>query len=222
MNLGTSQDEPLRIDAVPDPPGEIGLPIWPGKRGPAVIRGVWQRDLDIDIEVLRGRSPKIGIGLMKPGEYAGLGVVEFPNRAAVAGLRYVSIAIPDGSAPGAPHIAAWRAIAPRVHAALGAGVRVLIHCRRSRLNRLRRADALNSKIEPFWCRQIGQRECLPFWHGKLVRKRVILLRHALELMILICDAIYKKRNSAGVDCSHKGGKGLIAVSSEVSLPAHHE
>ena len=31
-------------------------------------------------------------------------------------------------------------------------------------------EQMHLLIESFWHRQIGRRECLPFWHGNLVRK----------------------------------------------------
>lgn len=78
MEVRISESEPLRIDVVPAPLGQLGLTICLGKQGSTVTHGIWQRDIDADFEVIRAWSPDIVIGLMGDFEYDFLKVATLP------------------------------------------------------------------------------------------------------------------------------------------------
>jgi ADP-ribosyl-[dinitrogen reductase] hydrolase len=55
--------DPLRIDCVATTitPGTIGMTLCPGRKGPSVAVGAWDRDLGTDLEAVRTWNPDIVI-----------------------------------------------------------------------------------------------------------------------------------------------------------------
>jgi ADP-ribosyl-[dinitrogen reductase] hydrolase len=131
----TSRSHPLRIDAVsvPNCGGEIGMTLCPGRRDRLSAEGAWERDLNLDLEVIAAWQPAFFVTLIEGHEFDLLGVPEFSqslrewtSRSACGWLR---LPIPDAGIPDARFEAAWCENGARLRAALRAGRRVLLHCR---------------------------------------------------------------------------------------------
>ena len=129
MEVRTSDSEPLRIDVVPCPPGQLGLTICPGKQGPTVTHGIWHRDLNADLAVVRAWSPDLVVSLMEDNEYDLLNVTTLPSRAWKLGVRYEVIPIKDGDVPDMSALDQWNSRRAEIHPYLNASGRILIHCR---------------------------------------------------------------------------------------------
>lgn len=96
----------FRIDEAAAPPGRLGLCRLPD---PA------------DFAAIRAWRPDAALTLISDGELARL-----PGFGAGFGCDWVHLPIPDFGTPGE---ADWAALAPRLHALLDGGGRLLVHCR---------------------------------------------------------------------------------------------
>jgi hypothetical protein len=127
----TSVSHPLQIDCVTPPgtTGTIGMTLCPGRKGTSVAGGSWDRDLGLDLQVVRAWRPDIAIALLEDFEYGLLGIPHFRESVLAAGLPWVFLHIVDGGAPDAAFERAWLERGPSVRAILRRGGRVLLHCR---------------------------------------------------------------------------------------------
>jgi protein tyrosine phosphatase (PTP) superfamily phosphohydrolase (DUF442 family) len=127
----TSVTDPLQIQSVEvlETGGLIGMTICPGRKGPSLAGGSWDRDLSLDLEVVRAWQPEIVLALLEDHEYAFLGIPHFRAAVLRAGLPWVFAPIVDGGIPSADFRETWTSLGPQVRAILQRGGRVLIHCR---------------------------------------------------------------------------------------------
>ena len=90
MIHATSESHPIRVDVVPDPalPGRLGLTLAPGKRVVGTVTpSSWERDLETDLGDLRQRfGSDVLLSLLRPYEYAYLGIRELGDRARRHGM----------------------------------------------------------------------------------------------------------------------------------------
>lgn len=130
-SMHTSVTDPLQIDQVVagPTPGVIGMTMCPGRHGLSLAVGSWDRDLAMDLEVVRGWLPDIAISLLEDCEYPLLAVPEFKTAVAAAELPWVYAPIRDGGIPHEAFARTWGDLGPRVRNILRQGGRVLIHCR---------------------------------------------------------------------------------------------
>ena len=130
MNM-TSLTHPLHIASLRVPGGrrgEIGMTLCPGKVGRSTLAGVWQRDLALDLEVIRAWGCKHLITLMEPGEMAAFQVADLPERLP-PGIRHHLLPIPDGGVPDDAWERRWAEVGRSLRCDLYLGDRIVIHCR---------------------------------------------------------------------------------------------
>jgi len=127
----TSLTDPLQIQSVEvdKTSGVIGMTICPGRKGNSMAGGSWDRDLALDLEVVRCWQPDIVIALLEEHEYSALGIPTFCGDVADAALPWVFLPIVDGGIPNAAFVEAWRTVGPHIRNILRRGGRVLVHCR---------------------------------------------------------------------------------------------
>lgn len=126
----TSETDPLNI-AVVDVPGcggQIGLTLCPGRRDRIGFYG-WDRDLDVDLDVIRAWNPTVVVTLIEEQEFALLGVPTFREALQRHGLHWMHLPIRDGDVPGPEFEAAWARDGAILRRHLRNGERILIHCR---------------------------------------------------------------------------------------------
>jgi protein-tyrosine phosphatase len=126
----TSEKHPLQIDSVsvPGRSGLLGMTLCPGKKDPYARFGVWDRDLQADLDVVRGWGASAVVTLIEDFEFGLLGVPGFGAKVSAA-FRWLWLPIPDGGVPDDDFEARWSSAGPELHGRLAAGERVLIHCR---------------------------------------------------------------------------------------------
>jgi Swiss Army Knife protein, DSP-PTPase phosphatase domain len=126
--MKTSLTDPLRIAAVspPDMLGRIGLTLCPGKKDPGRD---WDRDLDIDLAVVREWGAEIVVTLVERHELDLLDVALLPQAVARHGMRWVHLPIRDAWVPDGQFEARWLANGPQLRRVLRRGSSILIHCR---------------------------------------------------------------------------------------------
>lgn len=128
--MRTSETDPLHIDTVayPGGPGRIGLTSCPGKRSPGGIAGVWERDLDRDLDVIRDWPASTVITLLEDDEFRRLEVEGLPDAVRARGMVWCHFPIVDCAAPDERFVSAWREAGPGLHRRLADGENILIHC----------------------------------------------------------------------------------------------
>jgi ADP-ribosylglycohydrolase len=135
----SSRTDPLRIDTIElAHGGKIGITFCPGKKQPFADTGVWNRNLDTDLEAMKAWGATHLVTLIPPWEFVELDVIALPKRAKAHGLIWHDAPILDGHAPdilpkgfslGEWFEGKWPLILPQLHAALDRGEGVVVHCK---------------------------------------------------------------------------------------------
>jgi len=129
MRSRTSESHPLKIAEVPAGAGVIGVTLCPGKKGESWSGFRWQRDLQADLKVIRAWGATAMATLIEPREFRDLAVEALPGAAAAAGIEWHHLPITDVSPPDRRFDLRWHYAWPRLHAHVGSGGRVLVHCK---------------------------------------------------------------------------------------------
>lgn len=127
--IRTSQTHPIRVDAVPVRNGFLGLTFCPGKHGDSLNGGPWARDLDTDLPALRDWGTGLILTLIESHEFRLLRIPDLGARVAAQGMDWAHLPIRDMDVPAAPFRSGWPAVRADLLSRLGAGERVVVHCR---------------------------------------------------------------------------------------------
>ena len=120
---------PLRIDCLSIGNGQIGLTFCPGKKGDSVFGEAWDRDLNIDIEVIRAWGANAVLSLIEDHEFKSLSVPGLGRAVEASGMEWYHFPIRDVSVPTPESMDQWHNLSPRLHEVVDKGGRLLIHCR---------------------------------------------------------------------------------------------
>jgi protein-tyrosine phosphatase len=127
----TSKTHPIRVDFLRSDPalgsGRIGMTLAPGKNGPGAAC-IWERDLDADLDRLVGKyDARVLVSLLRPTEYALLGIDDLADRAAAHQLEFRKYPITDA---GVPSSVTWAAkLVQEILERVRSGDTVVVHCR---------------------------------------------------------------------------------------------
>lgn len=127
--LRTSTSHPLRIDSLSVGNGHLGLTLCPGKKGDSVFGAGWDRDLDVDLDVIKAWGAKAVLTLIEDSEFDLLSVTSLGDAAKARGIDWHHFPIPDLGVPTPQAMTRWRELSPCLHRILENGGRVLVHCR---------------------------------------------------------------------------------------------
>ena len=127
----TSENDPLRIAPVNpgDGRGRIGITLCPGKTDPSAMLGPVARDLDADLDVIRGWGTTAVVCLITKEEMEYLGVGDLEEGVRDRHMEWWHAPIPDGMPPGSEFEGAWRTAGEAVRDRLRLGFDVLVHCK---------------------------------------------------------------------------------------------
>ena len=128
----TSLSHPLRIAelSVQGFTGMIGITICPGKKGYSVYaRQKWSRDLNSDMEVIRGWGAGAVVTLLEDHEFDLLHVRQLPDSVRERGMLWLHLPIQDVAPPDERFTTVWIEAALTLFELLHAGRNLLIHCR---------------------------------------------------------------------------------------------
>jgi ADP-ribosyl-[dinitrogen reductase] hydrolase len=127
----TSITSPLRIDAVRvnGTGGFIGMTLCPGKKDKGILTGPWDRDLGMDLEVIRLWGAEALVCLVEDFELEFLHVPDLPEQTAAFGIRWYHLPIVDLCAPDDDFEAAWERAGGELRRILQDGGSIVIHCR---------------------------------------------------------------------------------------------
>lgn len=131
MRVRTSRTDPLIINTVQVPgcDGVIGITFCPGKKDGHSRSGIWDRDLDADMMVVKLWQTTSLVTLMEDHEFDLLAVRQLPFKALEYGLTWFHLPIRDVSIPDFRFHERWPGIGLRLMGALADGGRVAVHCR---------------------------------------------------------------------------------------------
>ena len=126
--MKTSFSDPLHIATIsaPNVAGVIGMTLCPGKKDPGRD---WDRDLDIDLDAIRGWGAQIVVTLVEDHEFDLLDVRRLPEAVKRRRMKWVHLPIRDVSVPEAKFEAAWATAGLELRDCLQRGGSILIHCR---------------------------------------------------------------------------------------------
>lgn len=129
--LRTSQTHPLRIDEVQagHAGGIVGITFCPGKQGDSYTGAPWARDLDIDLDAIARWGARAVVTLIEDHEFEMLGVPGLGSAVRERGIEWHHLPIVDVQPPDARFESGWATSGPRLLELLGAGEKVLVHCR---------------------------------------------------------------------------------------------
>jgi hypothetical protein len=91
-NGRTSISHPLIIDTLPFHNGALGLTFCPGKKQAYAMTGAWNRDIDLDQNVVEAWGATTVISLLEEFEYDELQVPELPGKFATR-FRWLDLPI---------------------------------------------------------------------------------------------------------------------------------
>ena len=129
MRLRTSDTNPLRVDFLSAEAlkgsGRIGLTFAPGKKD---LPGLWDRDLDADLDRLRGYyHADVLVCLLESHEFTLLRIPDLLPTAKQRGIELIWHPIRDVSVP--KRMDEFVAVVEKILAFLNEGQTVVIHCR---------------------------------------------------------------------------------------------
>lgn len=109
--------------------GRIGVTFCPGKHQQFSMTGIWQRDLDLDLNAIVRWGATHLLTLVERRELSDLGVAHLPEAASMRGLQWHHFPIIDGTVPGAASEERWAALSATLLFALARGELVVVHCK---------------------------------------------------------------------------------------------
>ena len=125
----TSISDPLQIAELPLGNGFLGITFCPGKKGESIFGAAWDRDLDLDLSVIKAWGARVVLSLIEDHEFEMLGVPRLGDAVNTTGIEWVHFPVRDLSVPRLEDMDRWRSISPKLHRILENGGRILVHCR---------------------------------------------------------------------------------------------
>jgi ADP-ribosyl-[dinitrogen reductase] hydrolase len=125
----TSITHPLRIDDLPLGNGRLGITFCPGKKGDSVFGAAWDRDLDLDMDAIKGWGANAVLSLIEDHEFERLGVPKLGEAVNARGIDWFHFPVRDLDTPTDDAMEGWTALSARLHGILERGGRIVVHCR---------------------------------------------------------------------------------------------
>jgi ADP-ribosyl-[dinitrogen reductase] hydrolase len=125
----TSITHPLRIDDLPLGNGRLGITFCPGKKGDSVFGAAWDRDLELDMDAIKGWGANAVLSLIEDYEFEMLGVPKLGAAVKARGIDWFHFPVRDLDTPTDDAMDIWAALSAELHGTLERGGRVVVHCR---------------------------------------------------------------------------------------------
>lgn len=131
MSVLTSLNNPLKIAAVniPGSQGLIGMTLCPGKHQRNALSGHFQRDLQLDLDVIKCWGASAVVSLMSDEELASLQVETLGAEVEAREMHWFQLPLTDQALPGEMFERQWVYAGLLLRTLLRQGQRILIHCR---------------------------------------------------------------------------------------------
>lgn len=127
----TSLNNPLIITSVevPNGQGHIGMTICPGKHQQNALSGQFQRDLALDLDLIKSWGASAVVSLMTDEELASLHVETLGTEVEARDMHWFQLPIIDQAMPDELFERRWVYAGLRLRTLLRSGKRILVHCR---------------------------------------------------------------------------------------------
>ena len=125
----TSITHPLRIDPLPIGNGELGITLCPGKKASSAFGVPWDRDLDVDLDVIKDWGATAVVTLIEDHEFELLSVRSLERSVEARDIDWHHFPIRDAGVPKPEAMARWHALSQKLHKVMESGGRVVVHCR---------------------------------------------------------------------------------------------
>jgi protein-tyrosine phosphatase len=127
----TSETHPLQIAEVRASPshGRIGITFCPGKHDRYASTGVWQRNLDLDVNAIEVWDAKLVLTLVESAELVALKVPNLGKEIQSRGIEWRHMPIADFSVPTETFEKQWLTQGFEIRQMLRNGDDVLVHCK---------------------------------------------------------------------------------------------
>ena len=126
-----SHNSPLQLGQLPVGPrlGTVGFTLCPGKKQAQSVSGIWQRDMDIDLDAIQRWGAVAVLTLMPLDELRAVQADGIGDACETRGMDWHHLPITDVDVPDAAFEAAWCYAGLRLRHQLRLGHKVLVHCR---------------------------------------------------------------------------------------------
>ncbi|MGP8304903.1 cyclin-dependent kinase inhibitor 3 family protein [Vibrio sp. YIC-376] len=127
----TSHTHPLQIAEVKahSKYGRIGITFCPGKHDRLAITGIWERNLDVDLDTIKAWGAHTVVTLLESSEMFELKVLKLGEEVTRRGMSWCHLPIADYSIPNAEFEKNWLTEGKQIRQLLRQGESVLIHCK---------------------------------------------------------------------------------------------
>lgn len=127
----TSMDSPLYIDVIvlPDTRGQIGMTFCPGKKDHGYSGIAYDRDLNVDLDVIAGWGAEAVVTLLEEFEMELLWITALPDHLQKRGIEWHHLPIRDVDIPDSLFEDKWLDSGQRLKSILSRGGKILLHCR---------------------------------------------------------------------------------------------
>ena len=127
----TSVSHPLRIAQVScgHGRGRIGITFCPGKRQRDAITGVWERDVDVDLNTVALWGASAVLTLIEDHELRALGVEQLGDAVRERHMDWFHLPVRDVSIPDANFEEQWTVVGQNLRSRLRQGFDILVHCK---------------------------------------------------------------------------------------------
>lgn len=131
MTLMNSLNNPLMIATieVPDSKGLIGMTICPGKHQKNALSGQFQRDLYLDLDLIKSWGASAVVSLMTDEELTSLKVEKLGIEVEARSMLWFQLPIIDQALPDEAFERSWVYAGLRLRTLLREGKHILVHCR---------------------------------------------------------------------------------------------
>lgn len=129
--IRTSHTHPLKIVEVRanENFGFIGITFCPGKYDRYAVTGIWERDLQADLDIIEAWNASIVLTLMESDELRMLKVTELGQEVTKRGMHWIHLPIKDFSVPDQQFEARWLEEGKIIRNRLRAKENILVHCK---------------------------------------------------------------------------------------------
>jgi len=129
--IRTSHTHPLKIAEVRanESFGFIGITFCPGKFDRYAVTGIWERDLQADLDIIESWNARIVLTLMEAEELRTLKVTELGQEVTKRGMDWIHLPIRDFSVPDQQFETRWLEEGKIIRNRLRAKENILVHCK---------------------------------------------------------------------------------------------
>ena len=130
-DLRTSETHPLQIDWITSNlfTGRIGITLCPGKYQPVSWSGGWNRNLEIDIDVIGDSGSTVVVSLVEDNEMRVLGVQGLGKAILAREMEWIHIPFEDTTAPDYKWMQDFDLVAPSILTSIKNGDSIVVHCK---------------------------------------------------------------------------------------------